>query len=152
MGIRDVYIFGWVVPCGGLGTSDRHWYFWPLAEIGDVNMVGRGGVGDRDREHSSFRGVMACGRDFWLIWLIRRGGIMPICTGGIGSPVQHAKRQSTVDSLQKWTMFFHKKNMYSDIPDVLHLALCLQKSKQPAPKKTVYEVQDTWMALQSSVI
>ena len=113
---------------------------------------GGGGVGDRDREHSSFRGVMACDRDFWLIWLIRRGGIMPICTGGIGSPVQHAKRQSTVDSLQKWTMFFHKKNMYSDIPDVLHLALCLQKSKQPAPKKTVYEVQDTWMALQSSVI
>ena len=96
---------------------------------------GGAGVGDRDRKHSSFRGVVACGRDFWLMWLIRRGGIMPICTGGIGSPVQRAKRQSTVDNLQKWTMFFHKKNMYSDIPDVLHLALCLQKSKQPAPKK-----------------
>ena len=47
---------------------------------------------------------------------------MSICTGG--SPVQHAERQSAVDSLQKWTMFFHKKNLYSDISDVLHLALC----------------------------
>ena len=45
MGIRDLYILGWVVPCEGLGTSDRHWYFWPLAEIGDVNMVGRWGGG-----------------------------------------------------------------------------------------------------------
>ena len=33
MGIRDVYILGWVVPCGGLGTSDRHWYFWHLADM-----------------------------------------------------------------------------------------------------------------------
>ena len=40
MGIRDVYILGWVVPCEGLGTSDRHWDFRPLAEIGDINMVG----------------------------------------------------------------------------------------------------------------
>ena len=47
---------------------------------------------------------------------------MPICTGG--SPVQNAERQSAVDSLQKWTMFFHKENLYSDIPDVLHLSLC----------------------------
>ena len=51
MEIRDVYILGWVVPCEGLGTSDRHWDFRPLAEIGDVNMVGGWG----------------CDRDFWLI-------------------------------------------------------------------------------------
>ena len=31
---------------------------------------------------------------------------------------------SAVDSLQKWTMFFHKNNLYSDIPDIMHLALC----------------------------
>ena len=48
MGIRDVYILGWVVPCEGLGTSDRHWDFRP-------------------------RGVGACGRAFWLMWLIRQG-------------------------------------------------------------------------------
>ena len=29
---------------------------------------------------------------------------------------------SAVDRLQKWT-FFYKKNLYSDIPDVLHSAL-----------------------------
>ena len=59
MGISDVYILGWVVPCGGLGTSDRHWYFWPLADIEDVNMVGRwgGGLGngDRDRNYANLR-------------------------------------------------------------------------------------------------
>ena len=28
------------------------------------------------------------------------------------------------DDLQKWTMFFRKKNLYADIPEILHLALC----------------------------
>ena len=34
------------------------------------------------------------------------------------------KDTSAVDNLQKWNMFFLKKNLYSDIPEVLHLALC----------------------------
>ena len=28
------------------------------------------------------------------------------------------------DDLHKWTMFFKKKNLYTDIPEILHLALC----------------------------
>ena len=48
---------------------------------------------------------------------------------------------SAVDSLQKWTMFFHKKNLYSDISYVLHLAMCcFVKIQLEATAKTIGSV------------
>ena len=81
---------------------------------------------------------------------------------------------SAVDSLQKWTMFFHKENLYSDIPDIMHLALCrfvkipLEATAETtgsvinnhgckteaacSPKDCLMKCMSPGMALQSSVI
>ena len=102
------------------------------------------------------------------MWLIRRGRLCK--SGGIGSQVQHAK----TDFKTQVDYVFHKKNLYSDIPDVVHLALCCymniplevtaetlgsvinnhgcKNRSSLLPKTLSNEVQVAWNGIQSSAV